>query len=220
MANSQILLTELTPWLEHYDAQAFASFQRAISQTDSKLDEFLRDLVDTINVWKTRYSVGELQGILTSIFQGRILGVSDIPSCTTLYNCENFFSYIRSKSETFFWEVEYVDENGNVVPPDTGTGEGGSSQPLEPTNRELIEWGTKITALATETSNIEAFQDSVHHASSNHVYRALFQPNLVQSVGTGGESTLDYIFVTLGYEKMYLVLNPALPAPDYKPQED
>lgn len=218
MANSQISLTELSPWLEQYDAQAFASFQLAISKTDSQLDEFLRDLVDTVNAWKNRYSVGELQGILTTIYQGQILGVDPIPSCTTLYGCENFFSYIRSKPETFFWEVEYLDENDNPVPPDTPVGEGG--QPLVVTNRELIEWDTKVAELSTETSSIESLQDSVHHASSNHVYRALFQPNLAQSINTGGASTLEYIFETLGYEKLYLVLNPSLPAPDYKPRED
>ena len=202
---SNISVEQIIPWLEDYDPQAFLALQAAVTNTDSQLDSFITPVLQKINNWKSKHSVMAFQDVLTSVFQGRILGVT-IPKCIDLYSCDGFFKYIRSRPTGFKWLVEYENVAG-----------GGSDEPTTQvvTNAELINWVERITNLTTETSAIDSFKDSVHTASSNHVYNSIFRPKSMTQVAVGG-STLDYIFETQGYNKLYTVLNPSLPAPNYK----
>lgn len=188
-------------WLEQYDQQAYQSFQGAISRTDSQLDPFITSVISAIQSWKTRYSVSELQDLLTTLYQGQILGVA-YPKCNDLLNCEGFFNTIANTSNTFRWEVEYT------VPEDP-------MQSPTITNGNLNYWAGAISRLTSETANVDAVKESVHTASSNHVYNSIFRPRSVEQIVIGS-SPLDALFEVKGYLKLSTILNTSLPNPDYK----
>lgn len=202
---SNIQIGNTIAWLEDYDPQAFVALQRAVTNTDAQLDSFMTTVIQNINNWKSTHSVMALQDVLTATFQGTILGVA-IKDCTELYGADGFIPYIKSRPTNFSWAVEIES---------TGGGEGGTPPVQTVTNAELVNWAKRITELTTESAQIEAFKDSVHTASTNHVYNSIFRPKSVSQV-TAGVNTLDYIFEVKGYKKLHDVLNPSLPAPNYK----
>lgn len=198
MPNSSINVSEQLPWLVGYDPQALTSFQNVVDQTDATLNPLISNVISALNNWRTNgKSKSDLQSVLVSFYQGVLLNVL-IPDCTDLYNGSGFLSYIKTR--TTGWEVTVI---GNIE----------LGEPVTYTNEQLVSWESSINSLQSETTLLENTKDAIHRASSANVYNAIFRPTTYSGIEPV-TNHVEKLMSELGYDKLYLYLNPELEKPE------
>ena len=194
MASLSSYATSQLPKLARLYPTQFAKFSDALSDVPPTLEPGLRDVIASLKSWETSITAGTIKGILTTAYQGVMLGAS-VPNCSTLFSGNGFVAYVNGLSSSFKYTV------ANTTP------------------QQLAELAERFGDLddGVDFKNIQNLQRIVSDSSADRIYRSLFRPgdSSYTPSNPSAKNILDTVLITKGYNYLLDTMDTSIPKPMY-----